>query len=68
MKYLNKNFRTTPLNQKIRKWYRLKQEANNMVKDEQLKSDIMRYCDRQINLCWRRSYNGMAGYESSEIK
>lgn len=63
MKHLNKNFPTSPLNQKIRKWYRLKQEVNNAINDEYLKQDLMRYCDRQIALCWRRSYQGLPGYE-----
>lgn len=63
MKYLNKNFRASPLNKKVRWWYQLKQNANNTIKDEQIKSDVMKYCDRQINLCWYRSYHGAAGYE-----
>lgn len=63
LKYLNRNFCTSPLNRKIRKWYQIKQDANNMIKDKEIKKCVMKYCDKQINHCWRRSYVGLKGYE-----
>ncbi len=68
MKRLNKNFRESLLNKKIRPWYQLKQEANNVIKDEDLRRAVMRYCDRQVNWCWRMSYAGRRGYAIVERK
>lgn len=63
MKYLNRNIPNCPLNIKLRKWYKLKQDTNNMIKDEKLKRSVMKYCDKQINLCWLRNYTRKKGYE-----
>lgn len=64
MKRLNKYNRDTELNRKIRKIYALKQMANNTIKNNALKQEIMQDCDRQINLCWRRSYMNYPGYSA----
>lgn len=63
MKMLNKNFPKSNLNIRLRKWYSFKQMANNMIKDDKLRKAVLKYCDQQINLCWRRSNSNMDGYE-----
>lgn len=62
MKYLNRYFRECSLNKKIRYWYDLKQQINNSRLPDFMKVDIMNYCDREINACWRNSSNGVPGY------
>ncbi len=65
MKRLNKNFPNSELNIKLRRMYAFKKAANNTIKDEALKREVLHYCDKQINLYWRRCFMGCRGYSSS---
>lgn len=62
MKYLNKNFKRSELNIKLRHAYFIKQYINNYVKDEETKYVMMKLCDKLINKYWRNNYNGVKGY------
>lgn len=62
MKYLNKNFKDCPLNQKIQGWYKQKQRINNSKMELRLKKMLMRQCDLEIDRCWRL-YERVPGFE-----
>ena len=62
MKYLNKNFKDCPLNQKIQGWYKNKQRINNSKIDDSFKRMLMRQCDLEIDRCWRL-YERVPGFE-----
>ena len=64
MKYLNRNFPDCPLNKKLREVYRIKQLINNSKFDSELKIQMMKLCDIEINRCWRLSYQRIKGYEA----
>lgn len=64
MKKINKkSTRNSPLNRKLRKFYELKQFANNVIKDDDVKKATMKYCDKEINKCWRYCRENKPGYE-----
>lgn len=64
MKKINKeSTANSPLNRKLRKFYELKQFANNVIKDYDVKKDTMKYCDKEINKCWRYCRENKSGYE-----
>ena len=63
MKRLNKYYTDSNLNQKLRYWYDLKQMINNSRMNSWIKRKAMRYCDQEINQCWRYAYRGARGYE-----
>ena len=63
MKHLNKNYKNSPLNKKIRYWYNLKQMINNSRMPDALKQEAMLHCDKEINRAWRLAYSGGKGYE-----
>lgn len=66
MKKLNKNFKRSELNIKLRHAYFIKQYINNYVKDEEIRGIMMKHCDRLINKYWRNNYNGVKGYSVIE--
>lgn len=63
MKKLNRYYSDCPLNHKLRKLYKLKQQINNSILDDSSKKICMSRVDAGINDCWRRSYNNEPGYE-----
>ena len=64
MKRLNKYYKNCPLNQKIRTLYNLKQAINNHpYLEHNLKAEMMRGCDKQIDRCWRAAYAKADGFE-----
>lgn len=62
MKKLNKYYKDSSLNKKIRYWYDLKQTINNSRIEKIFKEMNMSYCDYRINECWRRFYTNQKGY------
>ena len=55
MKYLNKNYPDSVLNNKIRILYSQKQEINNSKLSQDEKFAKMKEIDKQINKLWRES-------------
>ena len=53
MKYLNKNFKNSKLNIKLRELYKKKQEINNSKLNSDLKKNKMKEIDKEINKAWR---------------
>lgn len=63
MKYLNKNYKYSELNNKLRRLYYVKQLINNEIPDRfPEKSIMMKLCDKLINKYWRASYKNIPGY------
>lgn len=53
MKYLNKNFRNSSLNKRIRALYDEKQKINNSKLPSEEKKMMMKDIDKKINAEWR---------------
>lgn len=68
MKILNRDYKDSPLNKKVRYFYDLKKKLNDSSMDSTTKFYAMNYCDREINRCWRNHYNGLRGYEGGPAK
>ena len=68
MKLLNRDYKDSPLNKKIRYWYDLKKRINDSGLDAHTKYNVMNYCEKEINRCWRYHYEGYRGYEGGPIR
>ena len=68
MKILNRDYKESPLNKKVRYYYDLKKRINDSGMDPNIKYYAMNYCDKEINRCWRNHYNGFRGYEGGPSK
>lgn len=62
MKKLNRYYKNSALNKKIRYWYDFKQVINNSKMSTMHKRLNLAYCDDRINECWRRFYTNQKGY------
>lgn len=67
LKRLNRYFKDSALNQKIRALYDMKREVNDSGMDYDTKYTAMKYYDKEINKCWRYHYAGLRGYESGDF-
>lgn len=64
MRKLNRYQRRSQLNQKLTSMYRFKKEINNSNMPDDLKHEVMNWCDKEINKFWRWSKEGRRGYSA----
>lgn len=68
MKNINREARNSPLAIKLREIREIKQKINDSHLPEDIKSAMMKQCDKELNKAWRAHHAGEEGYEIIKSK